>query len=60
MANGDIEHAKAILKQITSFTGKDGKEVAGKVSVDLLTDKQVPIVLKQVRKAYEEEKGGEQ
>ena len=56
MANGDIEHAKAILKQITSFTGKDGKEVAGKVSVDLLTDKQVPYTLKDVKRAYEAER----
>ena len=60
MANGDIEHAKAILKQITSFTGKDGKEVPGKVSVDLLTDKQVPYALKDVKRAYEAEKGGGQ
>ena len=56
MAGGDVEHAKAILKQITSFTGKDGKEVAGKVSVDLLTDKQVPYALKDVKRAYEAER----
>jgi hypothetical protein len=53
MAGSDSEAAKDILLSLTTFVGRDGKEVAGKRRVDDLSERQVPVTYGKVKKAYE-------
>jgi hypothetical protein len=46
--------AKDFLKNITSFTGKDGNTVAGKESIDALSASAVNVTYGKVKKSYEE------
>jgi len=53
MVGGDMEKARAKLKELTAFKGDKG-EVAGKETVDELTVRQIPVVYGKVEKAHEE------
>ena len=48
---GDGEKAKDLLEEITAWT-KDGKNMAGKRELAALTDRQVPVILGKVEKAF--------
>jgi hypothetical protein len=52
MSSGDKIEAKAYLKSITAFTGKDGKEVSGVESVTYLREKRLNIAHSKVKKIY--------
>lgn len=42
LAGGDKDKASELLKQFTSFTGKDGNVIVGKSSIKDLSDKMLP------------------
>lgn len=54
MASGDKEVAAAYLFTHTSFVDKDGKTVAGKSSLNDLTEKALPVVYGKIKNAYKE------
>lgn len=58
MVGNDQEQAKDLLEVITRFTGKDGKEVPGKKSVDAMSEAQVKVAYGKVKKEYEKWKKG--
>jgi hypothetical protein len=60
MANGDVEVAKNLLIEFSSWTDKDGKPVKGKDNVKYLTPKQVPMIHKKIKTAYDKQMGGTQ
>ena len=51
--NSKVEFAK-LLQQLTSFTGKDGKEVPGKSTLSDLTEKAIPVVYGKVKDFYDD------
>ena len=46
------------LRRFTSFIGRDGKQVAGKTSLEDLSEKAIPVTFGKVKKAYDEWKSG--
>lgn len=54
MAGGDPKKFAAGLCKITSFIGKDGKEVKGKSKLDDLSEKAIPVTYGKLEKVYEE------
>ncbi len=53
MAGGDSDTAKEMLFGLTTFVGKDGKEIPGKRRVEELSERMVPITYGKVKRAYE-------
>lgn len=53
MCGGDEKKFAAALQKITSFTGKDGKEVKGKTKLESLSEKAIPITYAKVKEGYE-------
>jgi hypothetical protein len=53
-SEGDVEVAGKMLARHTAFTGKDGKEVAGKRDVSQLSEKQIIFTYPKIKKAYDE------
>lgn len=58
MAGGDKKLAAQKLAEFTSFIGRDGKQVAGKTSLEDLSEKAIPVTFGKVKKAYDEWKSG--
>ena len=58
MCGGDKTKMGAALQKITTFPGKDGKEVKGKSKIEDLTEKAIPVVYEKVLKGYNEWKAG--
>ena len=54
MSDGDRELAAGELEKMTVFTGKDGRQVAGKRSIRELSEKQVEILYGKAQRAYED------
>ena len=54
MVGGDVTKAGEMLKEITAFTGKDGKEVPGKTSWKDLTPKRVEVAYGKVKRRFRE------
>jgi hypothetical protein len=52
MNDGDKTLAADQLEQMTTFTGKDGREVKGKRSLKDLSAKQIDILYGKVEKTY--------
>lgn len=53
MCYGDKEQAALMLKGLTTFTNKDGKEIPGKTSIKTLSDKQAKVTLRKVKEQYD-------
>ena len=54
MAGGDPKKFAAGLCKITSFVGKDGKEVKGKTKLSQLSEKAIPVTYGKLEKIYAE------
>ena len=52
MCNGDKEEAVTMLEVLTTFTGKDGKEVKGKRATHDLSDKHAVVTLRKAREQH--------
>ena len=53
MIDNDPKKFEASLMKVTSFIGKDGKEVRGKKKLEDISDKAMPVVYGKVDKAYQ-------
>ncbi|GEM_PF-906002 len=53
MAGGDKKMAQEMLEEYTSFTGKDGKVVKGKRTIDDLSEKAIPVTYGKIKEAYQ-------
>lgn len=53
MVEQDEAQAKDLLEVLTRFTGKDGKQVPGKKSVEQMSEAQVKVTYGKVKKEYE-------
>jgi len=65
LADGESNAAKTILKDLTTFTTKDGKTIQGKTNVENCSEKQLAVVEREVDKLLAERdapqaEGGEQ
>ena len=52
MCHQDKDEAAGMLEVLTTFTGKDGKEVKGKRSIKDLSDKHAVVTLRKAREQY--------
>lgn len=52
MADGEQGQAKAMLVTLTAFTGKDGKEIPGKSTVDQLSEKALHVTYGKAKTKY--------
>jgi len=52
ICGGDEAGAKARLQKLTTFKGKDGKEVPGRTSMDAVSEKQLTYLAKDVEKEH--------
>ena len=60
MCGNDEKKFAAALKKVTSFVGKDGKEISGKPKLEDISEKAIPVNLNKVKKAYIEWKAREE
>lgn len=61
MSGNDALKAADMLESVTAFTGRDGKEIAGKRNLNDLTEKSIPVTHGKVKELYEKwkkENGG--
>jgi hypothetical protein len=57
MADNDKETASKLLAEFTAFTGRDGKEIAGKSKLEDLSEKAIPVTYSKIKKAHDEWRG---
>jgi len=58
MCGNDTAKFAEALQKITSFTGRDGKEILGKKALKDLSEKAIPVTHEKVKKAYEQWRAG--